>query len=104
VPDKKHRHLLFGVLADKEVVPICTTLFPSFETVTLTQSHSARAASVKDLAKLTSPLNSVVVESADVENGVSMACASLGEEDFLLIAGSITIIGEARPYFLGGSV
>lgn len=104
VPDKKHRHLLFGVLADKEVVPICTTLFPSFETVTLTQSHSARAASVKDLAKLTSPLNSVVVESADVENGVSMACASLGEEDFLLIAGSITIIREARPYFLGGSV
>jgi len=101
VSEKEHRHLLFGVLADKEVVPICNALFPSFETVTLTQSHSARATSVKDLAQLTSSLNSVVVESADVENGVSVACASLGTEDFLLITGSITIVREARPFFLG---
>ncbi len=104
VPEKEHRHLLFGVLADKEVIPICNTLFPSFETVTLTQSHSARAASVKDLAQLASSLNSVVVESADVKNGVSVACASLGTEDFLLITGSITIVREARPFFLGGAV
>jgi len=96
-PAQEKRHLLFGVLADKDYALIAHTLFPLFSRVTLTRSHSPRALEPNHLAAIATELAVPSVETQSVIDGVSAARAGLNPDDALLIAGSLTIVREARP-------
>ncbi|MEA3239008.1 MAG: folylpolyglutamate synthase/dihydrofolate synthase family protein, partial [Candidatus Bipolaricaulota bacterium] len=96
-PLREKRHLLFGVLADKDYKLIAHTLFPLFSRVTLTRSHSPRALEPNHLATIAIELAVPSVETRSVIDGVSAARAGLNPDDALLIAGSLTIVREARP-------
>ncbi len=95
-PRGEKRHLLFGVLADKDYEAMAHTLFPLFSRVTLTRSDSPRALEPSHLATIATELAVPSVETRSVIDGVSAACASLDPDDALLIAGSLTIVREAR--------
>lgn len=96
VPERQHRHLLLGVLSDKEWEAIGRILFPLFAAVTLTQSRSPRAVSVDVLGKSASSLGIPFVCSSSVSEGLSRASASLTERDVLFVTGSLTVVREAR--------
>jgi len=96
-PLREKRHLLFGVLADKDYELIAHTLFPLFSRVTLTRSHSLRALELNHLATIATELAVPSIETRSVIDGVSAACDGLDPNDALLIAGSLTIVREARP-------
>ena len=97
LPAKERRHLLFGVLADKDYTSMARILFPLFSHVTLTNSHSLRALPADRLAGLAADMNVDYSLTGSVRDGLSTAHASLRPNDALLITGSLTIVREARP-------
>ena len=101
VRERQHRHLLFGVLSDKEWEAISQILFPQFAAVTLTQSRSPRALPVDVLGKGALPLGITFVCSSSVSEGLSRASASLTERDVLFVTGSLTVVREARSALMG---
>jgi dihydrofolate synthase / folylpolyglutamate synthase len=100
VPDCDRRHLLFGILADKEVEPICRTLLPVFSRVTVTASSSHRALPVEALVAICRDLGVSARFAPTVPAGVAAALGALRAQDVLTIAGSLTLVAEARPLFL----
>jgi dihydrofolate synthase/folylpolyglutamate synthase len=97
LPDKIHRHLLFGILTDKELEPIARALFPLFSSVTLTRSKSPRAMTLEPLLEVARSLGIVPFRSSSVREGATSAYNSLKEEDALIVTGSLTVVREARP-------
>ncbi len=96
VPERQHRHLLFGALSDKEWEAISRILFPLFAEVTLTRSQSPRALPLDVLGKSALPLGIPFVCSSSVSEGLRRANASLTERDVLFVTGSLTVVREAR--------
>ena len=99
-PQRDKRHLLFGVLADKDYASMADTLFPLFSHVTLTRSASPRALDPDVLAGLAKKLSGDHSVTGSVAEGLSFARAGLGRDDALLIAGSLTVVREARALLL----
>ena len=96
VPNKRHRHLLFGVLADKEWETIIRILFPQFACVTLTRSQSPRALPLDALSAAASPLGVSSRGCETVPVGLARARSGLVTQDVLFVAGSLSVVGEAR--------
>jgi dihydrofolate synthase/folylpolyglutamate synthase len=100
VPKRLHRHLLFGILSDKEAEAICHVLFPLFAKVTLTCSQSPRALPLDLLAKIASSLGVECKQAPSVKEGLISACACLEAQDVLFVTGSLTVLREARPILM----
>jgi len=100
LPEQIHRHLLFGILADKELEKIARALFPLFSSVTLTRSKSPRAMALEPLLETARSLEIVPLRSSSVREGVTSAYNSLKEEEALVVTGSLTVVREARPILL----
>ncbi len=96
VPDQKRRHLLLGILADKEVEAIARALVPLFSAVTVTQSRSPRALPTDRLAGVVSSFRDGVASSQSVEEGLASSSACLRPADVLFVTGSLTVVQEAR--------
>lgn len=96
VPDQKRRHLLLGILADKEVEAIARALVPLFSAVTVTQSRSPRALPADRLAGVVSSFRDGVASSQSVEEGLASSSACLRPADVLFVTGSLTVVQEAR--------
>ena len=97
VPEACRRHLLCGMLADKEVEAIGRILFPLFEQITLTRSESPRAASVERLTQIASALGVPSRGAASVKEALQIVLKKLVPRDTLFVAGSLTVVREARP-------
>jgi len=95
-PEKRHRHLLFGVLSDKEWEAISRILFPLFVEVTLTRSQSPRALSLDMLGEVASSLGIPSTCCETVSAGLSCVCSGLVTQDVLFVAGSLSVVREAR--------
>jgi len=100
VPKRLHRHLLFGILSDKEAEAICHVLFPLFAKVTLTCSRSPRALPLDLLAKIASSLGVEFKQASSVEEGLISARTCLEAQDVLFVTGSLTMLREARPILM----
>ena len=96
-PLKDRRHLLFGVLSDKEYESMAQELFPLFSSVTLTRSRNPRSLEPEQLAAIAMELGTPYNVIGSVDVGLSAARAGLGRDDALLVTGSLTIVREARP-------
>jgi len=96
VPEKRHRRLLFGVLSDKEWEAISRILFPLFAEVMLTRSQSPRALSLDALGEAASSLGIPSTCCETVSDGLRRACSGLVTQDVLFIAGSLSVVREAR--------
>jgi dihydrofolate synthase / folylpolyglutamate synthase len=99
-PVKERRHLLFGVLNDKDYDSISRLLFALFAHVTLTQSCNPRALPTGPLSQIAVELGISHLETDSVVNGLSAALHPLQQTDALLITGSLSIVREARPALL----
>jgi dihydrofolate synthase/folylpolyglutamate synthase len=100
VPKICRRHLLCGILADKEVEAIGQVLFPLFGRVTFTRSKSPRAASVEALAEIAATLDVPSRRTTSVKEGLHLVLEELAPRDSLFITGSLTVVSEARARLL----
>lgn len=101
LPDLTRRNLLFGVLADKDVAGMLATLAPRFSHVLVTQSTSPRALPVETLARLVDELGVPFTCYDSVESALAAGLASASSDDVLIVAGSLTVVAEARRFLEG---
>jgi dihydrofolate synthase/folylpolyglutamate synthase len=108
------RHLVVGLLADKDPVGILEPLLygpggqPRFQRVVCTQPPSVRALPAQRLAPVvasllrdppTGPRSEIDVE-ADPLHAVRLARAGLAGEDELVVCGSVYLVGHVRAWAL----
>jgi dihydrofolate synthase/folylpolyglutamate synthase len=100
-PRRERRHLLFGVLSDKDVETIVGTFVSGFAHLTVTASRSDRALTPKALAERVAGAGARAESSSTVAQGLERALDGLEAEDVLVVSGSVTVVGEARRRLRG---
>lgn len=99
---KKPRTLVFSCLRDKPVAELAQILFPLFEQVILAPIHSARAATLSELAAAAKAVGAPAVAAETVSEALQLAqdrAAQVGGP--VVITGSVFLVGEARTLLLG---
>ena len=93
--------LMLGVLGDKDVASIIRPLAPLFKEIVCVKAPSHRGASPKDLAAAARSSGArVLVEMSDVANAIETLVDRMDKEDTLIISGSLTVVGEAKSFFM----
>ncbi len=98
-PDRSRRQLVLGVLADKDAVGIGRALAAVFDRAALCASESPRALPV---ARLREAVGGFFLQSAcydSVVGALEELVPALDDEDTLVVAGSLTVVAEARRWF-----
>jgi dihydrofolate synthase / folylpolyglutamate synthase len=91
--------LLFGIAKDKDVTHVLETLEEVASHVILTKAQlSPRAAEPLELSELSSKPHAVI---PNLHEAVEYAVSVTKPGELILVAGSLYLIGEVRPYVLG---
>jgi dihydrofolate synthase/folylpolyglutamate synthase len=88
--------LLLGMMEDKEASQIVDRLSRLPELVITVQPDQERALSSVALAAICRKSGVAVIESGSVADGLSTAIQSAGEQQLIVLAGSLFAVGEAR--------
>jgi folylpolyglutamate synthase/dihydrofolate synthase len=99
VPERSRRRLVLGVLADKDAEGIGRALAGAFDRAALCASESPRALPVDRLREAVGGLflRSTCYDS--VVGAMEELVPALDSEDTLVVAGSLTVVAEARRWF-----
>jgi len=101
LPERSRRRLLLGILSDKDVPGIVGALVPLFSRVYVAGSSSPRSLAPEELARHVAgfPIPHECYNS--IEEGLEAALGSMKPEDSLVVAGSLTVVKEARRHLEG---
>jgi len=94
--------LILGIMSDKEIRRMMADLVPLADRLILTQPKMDRAASLETLRSQASPFQKPMMEVAEVSDALRQALAEAGEDDLILVTGSLFTVGEARVYLTDG--
>jgi dihydrofolate synthase/folylpolyglutamate synthase len=91
--------LVMGVSRDKDIKGIIEELEPISDSIVLTKSRvSERAEDPKKIASLMGACReSIATESVD--EAMDLALSSAGNNDLVLVTGSLFVVGEARERY-----
>ena len=89
-------YLLLGILADKEVEKMVEVIAPSAKKVYALTPHSERAELCEDLKEVILKYNSNCIAVEDYKEALKMVWKEAGENDLILISGSLYMIGDMR--------
>jgi dihydrofolate synthase/folylpolyglutamate synthase len=92
--------LVLGIMADKEIPKMMSTLIPLADLLILTRPQMDRAASLETLGKHASARGKPTRAVADVGNAVGEAMAEAGKDDLVVVTGSLFTVGEARAHLI----
>ena len=99
VPQRSDRHLVLGVLADKDAVGIGQALAGAFERAALCASRSPRALPADRLWRAVSGLFLQSTWYDSVVGALEELVGALPERCTVVVAGSLTVVAEARRWF-----
>jgi len=89
-------YLLLGILADKQVKEMIEVITPIAEKVYALTPHSERAELSEDLRKEILNYNPNTIAIENYEEAFSLVLREAGEQDLILISGSLYMIGDMR--------
>lgn len=92
---------VWGAMADKDLGTTLTTISPFCDILIFTRPESERSATQSQLRASLIDFEGEVFENADVESALQRAQGLAGNEDLILIAGSLYLVGAARSQLLG---
>jgi dihydrofolate synthase/folylpolyglutamate synthase len=88
--------LILGILADKQVKDMISTIVPKADRVIAVTPHSDRAELAVELAEEIRKINPNVEVIEDYEKAYCTALSYCDERDMLLVSGSLYMIGDMR--------
>jgi len=97
--------LIVGILEDKDIQRMLTTIVPVSDVVIVTKSKNARACeptALKDRIKEIGYAKGLFVEKS-LPKAIDHAKVMAGKKDVVCISGSLFTVGEARSYFAKSS-
>jgi len=92
----RHRVLVLGVLADKDVEELVAELLPVADHVVVTEPPSSRAATTDRLEKAVRTAGRTVEVAADIPTAIDLASGLATDEDAVVVTGSLYTVGAAR--------
>ncbi len=96
--------LVVGMLSGKDPVEILRAFgAEDFDAVIVTQPSWSRAISVQDIAEAAASIDVEVEIIADPVEALSRARSVAGDDDLILVAGSLYLIGDVRRFARSGS-
>ena len=96
----KNKTLIIGMLEDKDVDTVLDLLIPKFNRVITTTPNSPRAMDAQKLKEKVQKYNIEVISKKDIKEAVKFAQKTLNEDDVIISAGSLYMIGEIRTLIL----
>jgi len=93
--------LIAGVMADKDWQDMLARLLPLAQTVFAVEPSLERALPAEKLADFCRQQGVHAVAAGTVRAGLQMAAATAGENDLVLVCGSLFTVGEARAFMTG---
>jgi dihydrofolate synthase/folylpolyglutamate synthase len=101
--DIKYRKLLLvlGVMADKDVREIVSALAPLTATCYCVSPAVERAMDDRNLAAILTECGIPSVPCGNVGNGIACAQRDAGNDDLILVCGSLFTVGEAKSWIAG---
>ena len=91
--------LIFGAMEEKDYAGMLRLLAPHLRGCIFTRPDNSRAVDVGKLSGLVSG----ALEATDIETAIELARARSSEEDTVLVAGSLYLVGEARSRLIEDS-
>ena len=88
--------LIYGSSRDKAVDEIASWMFPVADRVVLTRSKVQRSATPGALLQATGHHHSRIETAPGIEAALQLAGAGSGSEDWIVVTGSLFLVGEAR--------
>lgn len=101
----KYNRLILGlgILKDKEVEPMVKALVTKADEVVITEANIYRKMDAEDLEKIVEKYNPHTHIRKDLEEAVSKAYELADEEDIIIFAGSLYLIGDIRKIVLNNN-
>lgn len=93
--------LVAGVMADKDWQEMLGQLLPHAQTVFAVEPSLERALPAEKLAAFCRQQGVHAVAAGTVRAGLQMAATTAGENDLVLVCGSLFTVGEARAFLTG---
>lgn len=90
--------LILGILQDKSIKKMLTTILPLADSIITTQSSNPRACPAELLAEKIQKIdaNKKIIIQPNISEAIQQAISLLNTDDLLCISGSLFTIGEAR--------
>ncbi len=98
---RKRLIVIFGSMADKDIPGMMAHIAPLADLLLLTQAENERAAPLNLLEAESSSYEKPYRKFSTVEEALTQAMRTAGEEDLILVTGSLYIVGEVRAFLLG---
>jgi len=92
--------LVLGIMGDKDIPKMMAHLVPLADRVVLTRPRIDRAATLDVLRAHASSFGKPTVEIAQVRTALQYALTEAGQEDLVVVSGSLYTVGEARAYLI----
>jgi dihydrofolate synthase/folylpolyglutamate synthase len=89
--------MVFGAMRDKAIAEMAEVLFPLAERVILTRADNPRSASTQEIREAAHRMDVIMEDAGDVENALEKARAAVSNGGFVVVTGSIYVVGEAMP-------
>ncbi|MBS4539236.1 bifunctional folylpolyglutamate synthase/dihydrofolate synthase [Clostridium sp. D2Q-11] len=88
--------LVVGLLRDKDVEEIISVIAPKADKVLVTEPESPRKLAASELSKIVCKYNDNVSYTENIKNVIELSYKEYKDNDLIVIAGSLYLIGEAR--------
>lgn len=95
LPDRK-LILVFGASGDKNVRGFLEAILPFTDRLIATRSDHPRAMDPKAIETIAGELGTACTPTPDIESGLQLALSEAGQEDVILVTGSVFVAGAAR--------
>jgi dihydrofolate synthase / folylpolyglutamate synthase len=92
----RNRVVVLGILGDKDIEAMTAALVGVADHIVATEPPSSRAAGSDRLAKAATALGLSIEEAPDVATALDLATGLAGEEDAVVVTGSLYTVGAAR--------
>ena len=96
--------LVYASMRDKAIGEIAGLLFPIVDEVWITQTDQSRAASPYEIIAIAGGLARRFHAEPDPVDAVNRAIESSGKNDFILVTGSLFLVGAARAAWIQGRI
>ncbi|MFH1276576.1 MAG: folylpolyglutamate synthase/dihydrofolate synthase family protein [Candidatus Woesearchaeota archaeon] len=99
IPSKfNQKVLILGIAEDKEISEMCSLICPLFENIILTQGNY-KPASLDVLEKEVKKYNQNIFKFKNSQEAINKAISLTKKDDFMLICGSIYLVGDVLGNF-----
>ncbi len=88
--------MVYASMRDKDIAKIAALLFPLAEEVYLTQTGVERSALPEEILQRTAGRMARVIVEADPATALQSACRASSDQDVVVVAGSLYLVGEIQ--------